>query len=396
MALLFCLPESSYGQEYSSSSFTVRDSVIGVGGGRGTSSSFELFGKFGQIGIGESTSSNFQDRAFALYFPVATAPILIATAGDGSVSLGWTGSTGTLANVTSYEVGTATTSGGPYTYEPAGSVTSFTKTGLTNGTTYYLRVRALAAGLALASSNEASAIPKGSSGSSQSQNGNIRVTGYAVPNNQMTFLLNGVVLGTVDTNSAGFFEKTFTDISPGLKTFSLYSRDSEGRTTLTISTEITVLSGATVTLSGFLLPPTVGFKDKFPRPSLQMVKGFSATNNKVSIYVDNELIADRIGLDEAGKWERKLERIFSLGRHTIRVIAYDSNGNQSEFSQSLAFTVELSADLNTDQLINLVDFSILMFNYGAKSPSNKAADINDNGPVDLVDFSVMMFHWTGG
>ena len=148
-------------EEFSSDNFIIRDPVIRESGGRSTSTSFELFDISSQIQEGESTSTGFLQRAGFLYFPVASIPGVTATAGDGQVVLTWTASTGILANITNYEVGISTTAGGPYTFESVGNVLTFTKTGLTNGTTYYFIVRSLAGTLVLAKSTEVSAAPSG-------------------------------------------------------------------------------------------------------------------------------------------------------------------------------------------------------------------------------------------
>lgn len=52
-----------------------------------------------------------------------------------------------------------------------------------------------------------------------------------------------------------------------------------------------------------------------------------------------------------------------------------------------------TGDLNFDGKVDLVDFSILLFNWGI--PKNPIADINNDGKVDLVDFSIMLYWWTG-
>jgi hypothetical protein len=49
-------------------------------------------------------------------------------------------------------------------------------------------------------------------------------------------------------------------------------------------------------------------------------------------------------------------------------------------------------DLNCDGVVNLVDFSILVFNWNTASA---VADINEDGTVSLPDFSIMLFYWTG-
>ncbi len=94
--------------------------------------------------------------------PAAPAPgvpvvptALAATAGNQQVSLTWTASTG----ASSYHVRRATASGGPYTQVGAPTTTSYTNTGLTNGTTYFYVVSALNATGESANSSQASATP---------------------------------------------------------------------------------------------------------------------------------------------------------------------------------------------------------------------------------------------
>ena len=81
---------------------------------------------------------------------------LVATAGNGSVALTWTASTG----ATSYSVYRGTTSGGEGT-TPVGTSTtaSFTDTGLTNGTTYYYTITASDSAGTSAHSSEVHATP---------------------------------------------------------------------------------------------------------------------------------------------------------------------------------------------------------------------------------------------
>lgn len=152
----------AYAVDYTSDNFILRDPVISDGGGRSTSDNFEHFSVIGQTVSSQNTSSNFIQRVGFLFFPIATSPVVTPTAGDGEVSLTWTASSATLANITNYQVGTATVSGGPYTYESVGNVLSSTRTALTNGTTYYFRVRAFAGFLRLAESDEVSATPTAS------------------------------------------------------------------------------------------------------------------------------------------------------------------------------------------------------------------------------------------
>ena len=78
-----------------------------------------------------------------------------ATAGNGSVTLGW----GAVSSATGYRVYRSTTSGGPYTLVASLTGTSHTDSGLTNGTTYFYVVRAFNATLESVASQQVSATP---------------------------------------------------------------------------------------------------------------------------------------------------------------------------------------------------------------------------------------------
>jgi hypothetical protein len=80
-----------------------------------------------------------------------------ATAGNTQISLTWNSSTG----ATSYNVKRSTTSGGPYTTIASPTNTSYTDTGLTNGTPYYYVVTAVNSAGESSPSSQATATPAG-------------------------------------------------------------------------------------------------------------------------------------------------------------------------------------------------------------------------------------------
>ena len=89
--------------------------------------------------------------------PAPAAPTgLTATGGNAQINLSWTASSG----ATSYNVKRSTTSGSGYTTVASPAGTSYTNTGLTNGTTYYYVVTAVNANGESGNSNQASATPQ--------------------------------------------------------------------------------------------------------------------------------------------------------------------------------------------------------------------------------------------
>jgi len=109
------------------------------------------------------TTANIQS-AFLQVVPgnVPAAPTnLAATAGNAQVGLSWTAASG----ATSYNIKRSTTNGGPYANVQTGVTgTTFTNTGLTNGTPYYYVVTALNASGESPVSLQASATPTAPTG----------------------------------------------------------------------------------------------------------------------------------------------------------------------------------------------------------------------------------------
>ena len=105
---------------------------------------------------GESAdSSEASATPQGLATPSAPA-VLTATPGNGQVALSWSASSG----ATSYNVKRATVSGGPYTTIASPSSTSYTNSGLTNGTTYYYVVSAVNSAGESGNSSQVSATPQ--------------------------------------------------------------------------------------------------------------------------------------------------------------------------------------------------------------------------------------------
>ena len=106
------------------------------------------------------TSANIAS-AFLQVTPgnVPTAPTGVsASAGNAQVVVSW----GTVSGATGYNVKRSTTNGGPYSNVGSNvSGTSFTNTGLTNGTTYYYVVTAVNASGESAVSTQVSGTPSG-------------------------------------------------------------------------------------------------------------------------------------------------------------------------------------------------------------------------------------------
>ncbi|MDX6253804.1 MAG: hypothetical protein QOJ11_138 [Frankiales bacterium] len=110
-------------------------------------------------GVGPRT---YDDRGAYEYQPAGppSPPALSATAGDGQVQLAWTSGTGGGAPISQFSIWRGTSSGGEaLVASVGGSASSFTDTGLANGSTYFYYLTATSSAGSSAPSNEVSAQP---------------------------------------------------------------------------------------------------------------------------------------------------------------------------------------------------------------------------------------------
>lgn len=433
---LFWHVQYIHSQEFVSSSYKVLDPVMNSGS-YGTSNSFKLLGAISQISIGESSSASFADKAGFLYFPFASSPTVSATAGDERVTLSWTASVGYLGWTPSgYTVGRSTVSGGPYSYSSVGNVLTSIRTGLTNGTTYYFVIRVEDAfGNYIATSTEVSSTPVasyippagggGGGGGGWGGGGDIPVPplaqtkviihGRAYPKAFVFSLKDGAMMATPIADDNGNWTVE-TYVSGGIYTFSFYAKDRDDRRSLTISYNVNVPAGQTTTMSDIIIGPTIG-ADKSMVKVGNDIKffGFGYPKSDINVVVNSEVvITDKTKSDKTGFWTYVLNsKPLEMGFHTTKSQVVAPDTITSGFSESLAFQVgetdskfgkligevpdacSKKGDLNKDDRVNIVDFSILMYFWNQKNPKNKCADINVDGIVNLFDFSIMLYWWSG-
>jgi hypothetical protein len=416
--------------EFTSSSFKVRDPVLQIASSTEMqSTNFRLIGTVGQIAIGTSTAASFGVRGGFLYFPKVTSPVVSATPGDAKVSLSWTASQGFLGwNVSGYNVGRSTSSGGPYTFTSSlGNVLTHTVTGLTNGTTYFFIVRAEDAfGNSIATSSEVSATPvatspppppppSGGGGIFAAPETKVIFSGRAYPKSVVTLLKDAQIAATTIAGADANFSITLTGLSAGNYIFSIYSEDGKGIRSSLLTFPVSVTSGATTNVGGIFIAPTIAVdKSEVKRGDNIAIFGQSAPQADIVISVtsEEEFFGKTIS-DKDGIYIFNFDTSFvDYGTHHAKSKASIGNQAVSNFSNVVSFKVgtknvlaslpqkcPAKADLNSDCRVNLVDFSIAAYWYkrpiSAEFSRKEKTLLSGDGKVDLVDFSIMAYYWTG-
>lgn len=419
MALLLGAPLATRATEFSSSSFEVHDPVIDGGTGNTSSGSFQVRQSLGQPAIGRSTSGSFQLLGGFQYYYTVLANVLSATAGNGQVNLSWTVPQTFLgASVNAYEVGTGTASG-VYTFEPVGNVTSFSKTGLSNGTPYFFKIKALApGGTFLVFSNEATATPVaatppptggGGGGTPVSYYGSLDLSGYSQPNSQVHILVNNVELITVTAGNNGTWTADLPSLYAGANKISIYYTDTEGRSSSKYSASADIAVNERQSVGNIVLPPTLSVNPQVIHlGDTVKIEGAAPAGANIDITLKSKRKTKTVSAtaDNQGRWTIETStKDLTKDAYTVTARAKLQNFTSIE-SLEVALWIDVPptvpptagvgkcGDYNNDGRINLIDFSILIYWFG-KPNVPPHIDCNRDGKADLIDFSILMYYWTG-
>ncbi|MBX4187001.1 MAG: fibronectin type III domain-containing protein [Candidatus Doudnabacteria bacterium] len=425
--LLFMLPAMGNATDYSSSSFTVKNPVLDAGTDATASANFGLGQSLSQTAIGKSTSSSFQLWSGFQYFFKANANVLTATPGNTQVGLSWTVPQTFLGiAVSSYEVGVGTVSGS-YVFTDRGNVTSYTQTGLTNGTPYFFKIKAkTASGLLLVFSNEATATPvapvspppppPGGGGGGPAPppppgpTGTAAITlkGLASPGATVFVLKDGAVAATTTADPTAGFSVTLSNLGTAIYSFTLYGEDVKGVRTSTTSFIQSVTNGVASTVDNIFLGPSIAVDHSIVKQGDTLnIFGYTAPVTDVTIFTNSsQQVINKVKAAANGAWFQAFNTtVLELGSHTTRSQSAKENmlsiySNTLEFQvgdKSVAITPGecKRSDFNCDGRVNLTDFSILLYFWNQSNPSNPRVDVNKDGVADLVDFSIMLYDWTG-
>mgnify|MGYP001566814641 CR=1 FL=1 len=238
---------------------------------------------------------------------------------------------------------------------------------------------------------------------------NVVFTGRAYPLSRVTVLKDGQAALTTIAGPDSNFSGTISGLSTGNYQFSVYSEDSAGRRSSLFAFPIYITSGVTTKISGIFIAPTIATdKSEIRKGDNIAIFGQSVPSSEVTISVNSEeeFFVKKIA-DSDGAYLLNFDTsVLEIGQHQTQSKSA-LNGEITAFGETVEFvvgTVNVLADLpattpskgdvNGDQRVNLVDFSVVAY-WHKRENAPASADLNADGEVDLVDFSIMAFYWTG-
>ena len=240
----------------------------------------------------------------------------------------------------------------------------------------------------------------------------VNFSGRVYPKSAVTLLKDAQIAATTIAGSDANFQISLSGLSGGNYIFSVYSEDNQGRRSSLLTFSVSVTAGVTTNVSGIFIAPTIDVdKSEVKRGDNIAIFGQSAAASEITISVNSEeefFVKTKSDKDGVYLYNFDTSPLEMAQHFTKSKAALD--GAISSFSRVVIFTVgtktvlkekpEISkGDLNNDNKVNLVDFSIAAFWYkrtiSAEFKLKEAERLNGDGKVDLVDFSIMAYYWTG-
>lgn len=234
----------------------------------------------------------------------------------------------------------------------------------------------------------------------------INFSGQSYPLTTVSILKDGQLADSVVTDLNGQFNIYLDDLASGDYFFALFGEDNQGRRSSLFTKSIFVTEEKTTEVSGIFIAPTIEVNKKEVEKGENLtISGQSVPGAEVSITFSSESEPfDQVSTDNQGIYFFDFDTTdLSSNQHSAKTRSI-LNGQKSSSSQAINFLVKegvvsttpqvLKGDLNGDERIDLVDFSIIAYWYNRQSPDLKG-DLNNDGKVDLVDFSIAAYYWTG-
>ncbi len=241
------------------------------------------------------------------------------------------------------------------------------------------------------------------------QTGSVNISGSGIPGGALVILKDGKIVKEDTISVLGTFSVDFADLQRGTYTWGAYVKDPDGRLSSTYNSTIYLIAKTNNIIAPVYLSPTIkAVKTTVDLGGDVELSGYGialtpvlAIMNKQGDVLNSKIVTATSTANGNGSYKIKLSTVgLAKGTYEVKVQSIISKSDQSNFSPVLYIGVGESpnpnfgnrSDLNKDGKVNLVDFSILLFNWKG---SDTTADINQDGTVNLTDFSIMLANWTG-
>lgn len=236
--------------------------------------------------------------------------------------------------------------------------------------------------------------------------------GLAYPGSVVSLLKNGTIVAETPAAPNGAFELRLSNLTQGTYSFGIRAEDVERLTSKLQTFSVYVTEGIVTVVDGIFIPPTItSDKVEVKYGDVITFSGRSLPDAEVRLsFMGQVEILKRAKANTEGAWSYKLNSTeLGLGDHNAKARSITAEG-LSPYSQEIDFRIgdanrlrtklsELSGfrrrcDLNNDNRVNLLDFSIMAFWYKRTGFPVKV-DLSSDNQINLTDLSILAYCWTG-
>jgi len=169
----------------------------------------------------------------------------------------------------------------------------------------------------------------------------LTLSGKTSLNASVTVIEGSSVVGTTTADSQGNFSKSLLAQTPGIHNIGIYSTDTTGVTTSTVTYSVSLTSLVETTLSNIILPPTISLSGTgIAKGDNVDIYGYGAVSSTVSLLITGQTAVNTTS-DSSGYWKYT----FETGSLTVGS-TYDAYakittpaGYQSESSETKSFSI---------------------------------------------------------
>ncbi len=232
---------------------------------------------------------------------------------------------------------------------------------------------------------------------------NVVVSGLAPPGMNVSLLKDGKRVATVPAKDDGTFQITISGLSGGVYRMQVVGTLVGLGVSRSDVFPVQVLKDATTKISEVVLPPSLVVEKQDTNYS---ILGVTYPESTVSLYVKSSFIrsvvADQLGVyrflipittGNSGADVYVVAMIPSVSTTYKSITAILPALNEATKPQSDGGCI-LLGDINADCRVDAVDFFVSRWQF-VRDLFSTRFDFNDDGFVDLVDFSIIAFNWTG-
>ena len=236
--------------------------------------------------------------------------------------------------------------------------------------------------------------------------------GLAYASSTVSLLKNGILVAEIPTQSDGTFDIRVRNLNPGTYSFGIRAKDNNGLQSKLLLFTVYVSSSVATLVDGIFIPPTITTDAiETKRGDTVSFTGRTFPNAEVRLSFSSKTeLLKKAKADASGVWAYELDSsTLEIGDYSAKARALLTQ-NLSPYSDIINFRIgdttrlrpkatsllgfRKKCDLNNDNKVNLLDFSIMAFWYKRLGFPDRV-DLNTDKQVNLTDLSILAFCWTG-